>query len=336
MRRIIPVKTSEGSYKIFLWSGALKEVKNLLNLNRKVMVVTDSGVPKEYSEAVLAAAKEGYLTVFEAGEESKTLSTYEKILQELTKAEFSRGDVVVAVGGGVVGDISGFAAASYMRGIDFYNIPTTVLSQVDSSIGGKTAVDFGGYKNIIGAFKAPKAVLIDPDTLKTLDNRQISNGLSEALKMGLTSDRKLVSIFENDDPSEKIEEIIYRSLKVKRYVVQKDEKEKGLRKILNFGHTLGHAIEMANPHLYHGECVALGMTAFCSEEVRAKLIYILQKLSLPVEFEGDTDALISAVRHDKKSKGEKISVIYVPKIGSWEIIDRTPEEILETLKGMIS
>ncbi|MBQ5321757.1 MAG: 3-dehydroquinate synthase [Oscillospiraceae bacterium] len=332
MKRIIPVKTHDGAYNIYLYRGALSDVGRLLNLNRRVMVVTDSGVPKEYSEAVLKAASEGYIVEFPQGEKSKTMKTFEQILSALTENSFSRADAVVAVGGGVVGDIAGFAAASYMRGIDFYNIPTTLLSQVDSSIGGKTAVDFGGYKNIIGAFKAPNAVVIDPDTLKTLDPRQISNGMAEALKMGLTSDKKLFDIFENKNPFQQIEEVIFRSLSVKKRVVEKDEKEKGLRKILNFGHTVGHAVEMANPELFHGECVALGMTVFISDDLKDRLISALKKLSLPTEISESPEALRQAIEHDKKKSGKKISIVTVPKIGKWAMKEMTAKEIISKIK----
>lgn len=330
MKRIIPVKTSEGFYNIYF--SPLKNVEKYFDLNCKVMVITDSGVPKEYAEAVLKKAKEGFLFRFSEGEESKNFDTYKEILSALTENGFSRKDAVVAVGGGVVGDIAGFAAATYMRGIDFYNVPTTLLSEVDSSIGGKTAIDFGGYKNIVGAFKAPKAVLIDIETLKTLPPRQISNGMAEALKMGLTSDKKLFDIFENKNPEEHIEEIIYRSVLVKKKVVEKDEKENGLRKILNFGHTVGHAIEVADGSLYHGECVALGMTVFIDKTLRERLKKVLVKLSLPTKIDISPERLLSAIEHDKKKSGKKISVVLVPKIGKWKIKEMFSEEIISETK----
>ena len=245
---------------------------------------------------------------------------------------------MVAVGGGVVGDMAGFAAASYMRGIDFYNIPTTVLSQVDSSVGGKVAIDFEGYKNLVGAFYPPKAVIIDSDTLKTLPDRQISNGLAESVKMSLTSDEALFKIFETANIMENIDLIIERSLKIKRYVVEQDEKEGGLRKILNFGHTLAHAIESENgmQNLYHGECVALGMIPMCSESVRVRLIPVLQKLNLPIGAEIEIEKLILAMRHDKKLMGDKITVIFVPEIGKYEMrempFDTFAKEIKESFR----
>ena len=170
---ILTTKTSSGQYDIVINRGVLNNLKEYLNLNRKVLVVTDSGVPEVYAKTVAAQCGDGYIFTFLQGEESKNFETYQAILKQLALNGFTRSDCVMAVGGGVVGDMAGFAAATFMRGIDFYNIPTTVLSQVDSSIGGKVAIDFCGIKNIVGAFYPPKAVIIDPDTLKTLPQRQI-------------------------------------------------------------------------------------------------------------------------------------------------------------------
>ena len=240
---IIPVNLQSNSYNIYMERGGIKRAGEYLNLNRKVLVVTDSGVPIEYAKAVEAQCKEPTLCVIPQGEASKCLEQWSHLLRVITEKGFTRSDCVVAVGGGVVGDLSGFVAAAYMRGIDFYNIPTTVLSQVDSSIGGKVAIDFEGYKNIVGAFHQPKAVIVDPDTLKTLPQRQITNGLIEALKMSMTFDAEIFSLFENGEIGENIDKIIEGSLGMKKAVVEQDEKEAGLRKVLNFGHTVGHAIE---------------------------------------------------------------------------------------------
>lgn len=331
---IIPVKTSSGEYNIILERGALNKLKSFLNLERKVLIVTDSGVPEEYSSVVASQSKEAFVVTVEQGEKSKCLKTYEFLLTKLVEYGFTRTDCVVAVGGGVVGDLAGFVAASFMRGIDFYNIPTTVLSQVDSSIGGKVAIDFCGFKNIVGAFYPPKAVVIDSDTLKTLPARQISNGLAESVKMALTCDPCLFDIFEKGKNIENIDKIIESSLKIKRYVVEQDEKEMGLRKILNFGHTLAHAIESQNgmEELFHGECVALGMIPMCTSEVRARLLHVLEKLNLPTDFEYDINAVIDAIKHDKKMSGEEITVIYVPKIGEFQMRKLKFSELMKELK----
>lgn len=318
---LIPVKTSVGSYDIVLERGALNKSGEYLNLSRKALIVTDSGVPVEYAKTVAANCKDPFIVTIEQGEASKNLKSFEFLLSKLVEYGFTRSDCVVAVGGGVVGDLAGFTASSYMRGIDFYNIPTTLLSQVDSSIGGKTAVDFMGIKNIVGAFYPPKRVIIDSDTLKTLPARQISNGLAESVKMSLTNDKALFEIFEDEDIDDNIDLIIERSLLVKKSVVEEDEHESGLRRVLNFGHTLAHAVETANgmENFYHGECVAIGMVPMCSENVRVRLLNVLKKLDLPYEFSGeDIETVISACSHDKKLTGGDITVVYVPEAGSFE------------------
>lgn len=318
---IIPVKTSQGSYEIILQRGCLQEAGQHLNLNRKVLIVTDSGVPKAYAETLANHCKTARIFTLPAGEQSKNIDNYTRLLAALVEEGFTRTDCIAAVGGGVVGDLAGFAAASFMRGIDFYNIPTTVLSQVDSSIGGKTAIDFMGLKNIVGAFYPPKKVLIDPDTLKTLPPRQIANGLAEAVKMAATHSVDLFALFARENPLEHLDEIIAQALQIKKAVVEADEREGGLRKVLNFGHTLAHALESVNAleHYYHGECVAVGMLPMCAAPVRAQLQAVLEKLGLPTTLSANADEIVAACRHDKKAAGENITVVYVPQIGIFEL-----------------
>jgi 3-dehydroquinate synthase len=249
---------------------------------------------------------------------------------------FNRKDCVVAVGGGIVGDSAGFAASVYMRGIDFYNVPTTVLSQVDSSVGGKTGINFGGIKNIAGSFYQPEKVLIDTQVLKTLSKRQVTNGLVEALKMGLTFDKKMVTLFENSNPYENLESIIQKSIAIKARVVEQDEKENGLRRVLNFGHTIGHGIELnSNGNLLHGECVALGMIPMCSLEVQKQLINILNKLELKTSVDVDLEKVMAAIAHDKKASENYINVITVNKTGSFENAKMNLEEIKQRLKMVV-
>lgn len=313
----------EGGYDIWFERGLLGRAGEFLHLKRKVLIVTDGGVPAVYAQTVAAQCADPVVCTIPQGEQSKQIHTYTMLLETLVENRFTRTDCVVAVGGGVVGDLAGFAAATYMRGIDFYNIPTTVLSQVDSSIGGKTAIDFMGLKNLVGAFYPPKAVLIDPDTLSTLSARQVSNGLAEAVKMALTSDSELFTLFETADLSTPsvLDEIIRRALLVKKQVVEEDEREAGVRKILNFGHTLAHAIESVYgmDTYYHGECVALGMVPMCAPAVRERLLPVLRRLDLPTEIAGDAETVLDACRHDKKMAGDTITVVYVPQIGSYEL-----------------
>lgn len=332
---MIRMELGKNSYNIELERGNLNKAAELLNLNRKVMIITDEGVPIAYAKKVAAQCKEAYIKVVPQGEGSKSLQTAEEILSEMLGHQFSRKDCVVGVGGGVVGDLSGFVASLYMRGIDFYNIPTTVLSQVDSSIGGKTAVNLAGIKNIIGAFHQPKGVLIDPDTLHTLSKRQIVNGLFEAIKMGATSDPELFDLFLNDHWKDHLDLIIEKALLVKKHVVEQDERESHLRKILNFGHTIGHGFESAAHGRYlHGECVALGMLYMSNEEVQDKLCEIYEKLEfeLPEFYSFNLEEVKEAITHDKKASNQNCSVVFVSEIGQGSIEEWTMDEVLGRLE----
>lgn len=326
---IINVDLKHTDYNIYIERGVLKKAGELVNFNRKVLIVTDEGVPEEYSQCIKEQCKEGFIYTVKQGEESKSIEVFEKLLLKMLELGFTRKDCVVAVGGGVCGDLSGFVAASFMRGVDFYNIPTTVLSQVDSSIGGKVAVNLGKIKNIVGAFYQPKAVIIDPETLATLPSRQISAGLSEAVKMAINFDKELFEkIEESENPMDIIDEIIAGSLLIKKRVVEEDEKESGLRKVLNFGHTVGHAIEsVANGELYHGECVALGLMAVCEKSVKERVEKVLKSLNLSTDFKAEKEALLSAASHDKKAGASTISVIICKEIGTFEIVEETLSEL---------
>ncbi|MGM9575002.1 MAG: 3-dehydroquinate synthase [Oscillospiraceae bacterium] len=332
---IIPVNADNGCYDIVLERGSLKKAGQLLELDRRVLVVTDEGVPPEYAGCVAGQCSKPVVVTVPRGEGSKSFEQLERLLSAMLEASFTRGDCVVAVGGGVVGDLSGFAASCYMRGIDFYNIPTTLLAQVDSSVGGKTAVNFGGVKNIVGAFYQPKKVIIDPETLKTLERRQLMAGLAEAIKMAATSSAELFEIIENsEDLDADLPDIIRRSLCIKRDVVEQDPKENGLRRILNFGHTVGHAVEGFNKgKLLHGECVALGMPPMCSGEALERVTKVLKKYGLPTEIEQSADELMPYLKHDKKMTADSVKVVLVDKIGQFRICDMKPEDILGSLEN---
>ncbi len=311
------VRHAYGSYNIVIERGALSRVSEYMKLDRRVLIVTDDGVPSSYAKTVADACKSPTIVTLPQGEASKNLSNFELLCRRMLTAGFTRTDAVVAVGGGVCGDLAGFAAASFMRGIDFYNIPTTLLSQVDSSVGGKTAVDLGGIKNCIGAFYQPKAVVIDPDVLVTLPARQLSSGLAEVIKMAATSDEKLFCDLENGLADRDLVDVIDRALTIKQSVVEADEKESGLRRVLNFGHTVGHGIE-STTGLFHGECVALGMLPMCSDKVNARLISLYKTCGLPTTVDCDPDAVAEAVTHDKKLDGATLSTVYVDQIGRFE------------------
>lgn len=331
----LTVHLGDRSYDVVIEKGILSRAGELFDLNRKVLVVTDSGVPEIYAKTLASQCKTPVLVTFSQGEQNKNLDTWTMLLDKLVEENFTRSDCVIAVGGGVVGDMSGFAAASYLRGIDFYNIPTTLLSQIDSSVGGKVAVDHKGYKNIIGAFYQPKKVLVDPNVLTTLDPRQISAGMAEAVKMGLVADAELFSLFEQGQASAKVEEVIYRSLAAKARVVEQDEREEGLRRILNFGHTVGHAVETACGYsLLHGECVALGMIPMVAPSVRERLIPVLEGLRLPTSYEGDAAQILSAMVHDKKCQGNEITVVFCPKVGEFRL-EKMPFAVLAKRLGEV-
>lgn len=332
---ILSVDLKELSYDIVVEKGCLSIASKYLNLNRKVLIITDSGVPKEYAKIVQKQCLEGYIYTFNMGEENKCFETYKDILTYLIDKSFTRSDVIVAVGGGVVGDLSGFVASTYMRGIDFYNIPTTLLSQLDSSIGGKTAIDFNGVKNIIGAFYQPKKVLIDSNTLLTLNERLLCAGLAESIKMAATFNKYLFELIKNSNNlMDDIDEIILESLKIKKFVVENDPYEKNLRRVLNFGHTIGHGIESClNGQLYHGECVALGMLYFSSKNVKNELIEVLTKYNLPTSYEFDKELAIKYITLDKKSVGDHINIIYCGNIGAYEILKINKNEINKLLGG---
>jgi len=330
---ILPVSLPGHSYDIVIEKGSLKKAGELLNIKGKALVVTDSGVPKSYAETLLSQLDNAVLFTFPQGEENKNVNTLLSICEKLLSENFTRSDCVIALGGGVTGDMAGFASAIYMRGIDFYNIPTTLLSQVDSSVGGKTAVDFKKAKNLLGAFHQPKKVIIDPELLSTLSERQISNGFAEAVKISVTNDKELFEIFENGQAKEKLEEVIYRAVKAKRDVVEQDEKETSLRRVLNFGHTLGHAIESSAglDTLLHGECVALGMIPMCSETIRERVKNALHSVGLKTEYDYDKEKVKEFLKHDKKASGKTVCIVRSDEIGTFRFENVSLSELEKML-----
>lgn len=312
---------------------------------RKVAVITDTNVKELYGEQIMALldgnCKKSVLYAFEAGEEHKTLDTVKDIYRFLIEEKFDRKDLLLALGGGVTGDITGYTAATYLRGIDFIQIPTTLLAQADSSIGGKTGVDFEGYKNMVGAFYMPKLVYMNVSTLKTLSDRQFYSGFAEIMKHGLIKDAVfyewlLDHMYEIcDREPETLLEMVEKSSLIKKLVVEKDPTEKGDRALLNFGHTIGHAIESAyglNTYL-HGECVAMGMLFFIEDEtLKQRVLNIYKKLDLPQVPDYDSATLLEYVTHDKKSSHNTVSTILVKQSGSYIIKELSFKEIQEVLE----
>lgn len=334
-----------------------EEIADLGVSERKAAVICDSNTKKLFGKEVMKelkkSCKEVTLHAFPAGEENKTLDTVREIYRHLIEEKFDRNDLLVALGGGVVGDVTGYVAATYMRGIDFIQIPTTLLAQSDSSIGGKTGVDFDGYKNMVGAFKMPKLVYMNMGTLRELDERQFYNGFAEVMKHGLIKDASfyewlldhMYEIHERD--MDVCEEMVMRSCGVKKLVVEKDPKEQGDRALLNFGHTLGHAIEKAKHfEMLHGECIALGMVAaaFISwkrENLSMEEYYEVRDMfvpfNLPISVEGiDLEEILTLTKSDKKMDAGQIKFVLLKKVGK-AFIDRTvtDEEILAAAREIL-
>ena len=309
---------------------------------RKLCIVSDSNVAPLYAkhieEQLLKTGNKVFTFVFEAGEANKNLDTVEDVYEFLIKNHFDRKDMLVALGGGVVGDLTGFTAATYLRGISFIQVPTSLLAQVDSSIGGKTGVDFRAYKNMVGAFYQPKLVYMNISVLKSLSDRLFNSGFGEIIKHGLIKDaayyewlRDNISNIKSRN-SDALEQMIYVSCNIKREVVEKDPKEKGDRALLNYGHTLGHAIEkLMDFKLYHGECVTLGMIAALRISVNRG----------DIDEKAYNDAItaedvVKVSKSDKKMDAGKIKFILLKEIGNAYIdYDVTDEEMLAALKDVI-
>jgi 3-dehydroquinate synthase len=327
-------------YNIHIKKGVLVDVHKYVDLERKVLIVTDDEIPEEYVSALQQQCPECYLATVHAGEASKCFIYLQFIWNALLDNGFGRKDLLIGLGGGVVGDLTSFAAATYMRGVDYINIPTSTLAQIDSSIGGKGAINLGDVKNIVGAFHQPRAVFIDTDLLQTLDDRNFYNGLAEAVKAGLIGDAELFELFEQlpaereQIQQEYIEQIIVKALAVKKSVVEQDEKENGLRQILNFGHTIGHAIESAGElaGMLHGEAIGIGMLQVTEDAaLRERLAAVLRKLNLPTSHEYPAEQLMEIISHDKKQSGNKINLILVKTPGKAEIVKMPLEAVKKYL-----
>ena len=339
------------------FSRLSEEIKRIGFEGRKIAVITDSNVKSLYLDEVYENLKGSFDKIFSfvipAGEENKNLKEIEKIYEFLIKNKFDRHDLLLALGGGVVGDMVGFTAATYLRGISFVQVPTTLLAQTDSSIGGKTGVDFNGYKNMIGAFHMPALVYTNISTLNSLSGRQFASGFAEVMKHGLIKDSSFYTwLLENmyeisDKDPEILLSMIKRSCEIKKAVVEKDPTEKGERALLNFGHTLGHAIEKAKDFsLFHGECVALGAVAaafiswkkeYISMEEYYEIRDMFVPFDLPISVEDlDVDNVISLTKNDKKADSNKIKFVLLKGIGKGFIsTDVTEDDMRKALEEII-
>ena len=332
----IKIQLKESSYNIYTGRNILKNISSYFNFeNKKVLIITDSNIPFSYIETIKNSINITSTLVLEPGEETKSFESFLKIQEELLKYNFTRKDVVIALGGGVIGDLSGFVSSTYKRGLKFINIPTSTLSMIDSSIGGKTGINYQGIKNVIGSFYQPSLVLVDFDLLKSLDQRHFNNGLIEALKMGYIYDSTILDLFDGDI-NQNLEEIINKSIIGKKYYVEQDEKEENIRKILNYGHTFGHGFESLggfSSKLYHGEAVALGMLIV--NEDKDNLSKYLEKLNIKYNFDFDTKKLMKLVLQDKKIEGDHIDLIKVDQISEGYIAKTSLSELNSILEGGI-
>ena len=310
---LINIKSRIKDYSIIIKKNSLRELSNLFSLDyKKVLIVTDDNIPLEYIEDVKSNFDCVNVLVLPHGENTKSIENYLKIQETLLNSNFSRKDLVIALGGGVIGDLVGFACSTYKRGIEYINIPTSSLSMIDSSIGGKTAINYKHYKNMIGSFYPAKGVLIDFSLLKSLPKRQLNNGLVEALKAGYIFDKTIIDEFKKEELD--IESIIIKSIMVKKHFVENDEKEESIREILNYGHTIGHALESIygfSDKLYHGEAVGIGMMLINDDPL--EVASFLKKLEIHFDGEIDVEQIIEFIKNDKKMHNEKIDLIKVNK-----------------------
>ena len=320
-------------YDIFIERGIIDqcgEYAKKLSKAEKVTVISDSNVAPIYSNRIVKSLENSGFAVklhtFTAGEESKHLGTIAEMYNTLAEFRMTRKDLIVALGGGVTGDMAGFAAASYLRGIDFIQIPTSLLSQVDSSVGGKTGVDLPQGKNLVGAFHQPVAVLIDPDTLLTLPDDYICDGMAEVIKYGCIKDAEFFDFLAKGTALQNIEDVIEICVSIKRDVVSRDERESGERMLLNFGHTLGHSIEKIYNFngISHGMAVAIGMVLITKASEQAgitpqgtaeKIASICIKYGLPVSDKASFKAMAEAAKGDKKTAGKCINLVLLNSIG---------------------
>ncbi len=353
---VVTVGLGERSYPIRISSGLLDKIGTDLQERRigaKYGVISDDRVAALYGnrfiQSLTTAGIQAELITFPAGESSKHLQTIATLSSELAQRGFDRKDALIALGGGVTGDITGFLASIYLRGIPFVQVPTTLLSQVDSSVGGKTGVDIPEGKNLVGTFYQPKAVYIDLDVLQTLPQDELRGGLAEVIKYGVINDAEFFAFLEQNQEAifalqqDVLTKLIARCCEIKAWVVEQDEREGGLRRILNFGHTIGHAVEAASEfRLIHGYAVAIGMVTAAKLAVRSgclameaeeRICSLIAAYGLPVSIPSELDRKIikTYLRNDKKTVGGRIFYILPERIGSVQVTDQIQEQDLDAV-----
>lgn len=333
---------SENTSDIYIQNGLLSMVSKLCDSRfspSRVHIITDSHVEPIYFKKVANQFKIPVTyTTIKAGEENKTLPTVSGIYEDLCHAGLTRQDLIIALGGGVVGDITGFAASSFLRGIPLCQIPTTLLAQVDSSVGGKCGVDLPQGKNLVGAFYQPSLVIIDPEALNTLTDRIFHDGMAEVIKYGCIQNKVILDLVSQKNLKENIGAIIYECVKIKRDVVSQDEHDTGLRMILNFGHTIGHAAEKLGNYteLTHGQAVAIGMAAAAKlsyqmgkskRNLTQNIVQILKNNDLPTELTYSLNEICQAILSDKKKMADNIHFVFLTELGSC-LVEKLPTQVL--------
>lgn len=361
MQSVIPVVLPQQSYDIAIASGSLDRLGaecTRLNLGKKVLLVSNPMIFKRYGEKAIASLKaagfEVATCILPAGERYKTLASVQKIYNAALENRLERASTLIALGGGVIGDMTGFAAATWLRGINFVQVPTSLLAMVDAAIGGKTGVNHPQGKNLIGAFHQPRLVLIDPHVLKTLPAREFKAGMAEVIKYGVIWDAQLFTQLEASSrldqmrylDDELLQKILTHSCQAKADVVSKDEKEAGLRAILNYGHTIGHAVESLTGYrlVNHGEAVAIGMVAagqlavelqLWKNEAQVRQNALIEKAGLPTQVPEsiDIEAIIEALQSDKKVKDGRVRFVLPTQIGAATVSDRVSSELIRQVLG---
>ena len=311
----IPIK--DNSYNVYIKRGLLSDISSYIDLNREIIVITDDFIPKIYLNTIKENMSN--LQIFEVpqGEKSKSMEIAYSIIDDMIDSKITRKCLIIALGGGVVGDLAGFIASIYMRGVDFIQIPTTLLSQIDSSIGGKVGINATNMKNAIGSFYQPQLVLIDPDTLNTLSSREFNNGIAEMIKYGLIADKSIFTDLLEKDIIPNIEDYIEKCIIIKKNYVINDVFDQKERQILNFGHTIGHAIEkFSNYKLLHGESISIGMTLMSKKyNYYDNLVKTLVKYSLPFNYEYNKGEIYDYIKTDKKATSNSLNIVLVEEVG---------------------
>jgi len=320
--KLINIKSKQRDYKIIIKKDLLASLKEYLDVNQYYIIISDDNIPKSYINTVKISLPNHLYIDFPEGEKSKSFEQYKRIISILQDNNVTKDANIIALGGGVTGDLTGFIASTYLRGINYIQIPTSLLAQIDSSVGGKVAINTSKAKNSVGSFYPPSVVLIDPSTIKTLPKRHFNNGIAEMIKYGMIYSKDLFDKILNEDVSKNLEYYIYESLIIKKYFVESDEYDTAIRQKLNYGHTYGHAYEaLYNYDKYlHGEGIALGMLEVSKgRKYYHTLLKMFKKYNLPTQDTASKEDLLPFVMNDKKKTREYLNLILVDEIGKSRI-----------------